>query len=221
MLLTIGVLAILSGCKKESTPEYFHVTGVLKEDCSGTPCANCKVYVIIEGNSGWDYTPDRTITRYTDSSGKFGISAPKDNLSNYTAIRFSSNRSIIVESCDQDIGEIVKRPTANYALRIIIPPKYLDTDTLYYPHTFQLHEKIKIPCSVRDTILPPVYNFSSSSYAPLDNKNLIKPINKGFYSVYRIDSLGFYRDVSKGASQATMEVEGCTGRLDTVTVFIE
>ena len=154
LLLTVCISLLIFNCKKDRDDGLIQFSGKLLEDCSGTPCVNCQVKVVIEGGYMVD---DKVFTSFTNSEGDFTISC-EEGYGDRTRLEFSSNSYLVVENSDREVGTTIKKPTGNFALRIKISDRFLDTDTLYYPYKFTLFDKAIIPCSVRDTILPPIYN---------------------------------------------------------------
>jgi hypothetical protein len=164
-IIVIISITILGSCRdKISDSKTYTIKGKLLKNCGGEVIANTELKIISKSQV---FTQGFSAIATTDANGNFVFSYDRNGGTDIS-LHVTSGKIFLEEipnNTDIDLGIIYYTPTCNFVFKVVVDSAYTNLDTFLIsnfnydsPQPRPYIHKIAGP--FKDTILPPVYNFS-------------------------------------------------------------
>ena len=187
-ILIIISISFFTSCKdKINGSNTYTIKGQLLNNCSGEVLANTSLMI---NSKSQLFTQGFSAYTTTDANGFFIFSYERNGGTDIS-IRVTSGDiflEYIPNNSNIDLGLIYYAPTCNFVFKVVVDNPYSVNDTLLisdfnYTLPYPYYGFHIIPGPFKDTILPPVFNFT-----PIEYRNYLSlgnlTINYG-YSVWK------------------------------------
>jgi len=178
-ILIIISISLFTSCKdKINGSNTYTIKGQLLNNCSGEVLANTSLMI---NSKSQLFTQGFSAYTTTDANGFFTFSYERNGGTDIS-IRVTSGDiflEYIPNNSNIDLGLIYYAPTCNFVFKVVVDSAYSNTDTFLIsnfnynsPQPRPYIHKIAGP--FKDTILPPVFNYSQLQYRNYNNLGKIE-----------------------------------------------